>query len=42
MLRTRNGEARKHGMQPTSRFQLRQTSVNILIFSCETTSPGET
>ena len=30
MLRTLNGEARKHGTWPTSIFQLHQTSVNIL------------
>ena len=30
MLRTLIGEARKHDTRPTSRFQLCQTSVNIL------------
>ena len=30
MLRTLNGEARKHDTRPTDRFQLHQTSVNIL------------
>ena len=30
MLRTLHGEARKHDKRPTSRFQLRQTSVTIL------------
>ena len=30
MLPTLNGEARKHGTWPTSRFPLHQTSVNIL------------
>ena len=29
MLLTRNGEARKRGTRPTSRFEVRQTSVNI-------------
>ena len=32
MLRTLNGKARKHGTRPTSRFQLHQTTVNILRF----------
>ena len=30
MLRTLNGEARKHGMGPISQFEPHQTSVNIL------------
>ena len=30
MFRTLNAEARKHGTRPTDRFQLSQTSVNIL------------
>ena len=29
MLRALNGEAKKHGTQPTIRFQLHQTSFNI-------------
>ena len=43
MLRTLNAEARKHGTQFTGRFQLSQTSVNILyvvIWASEPSPPS--